>query len=668
MRKERGIRLLALILALVMLFAVPVAAEEEDVVIVLDPGHGGLDSGTVEKYDGIEVWESTLNLEIAGYCRDYLEEHYENVQVYLTRETDTAVSLSERVALAEDVGADYLLSIHINSIDGSVRGALAIVPRGRYQPKQGLASRQTAEAILDHLEALGMNNRGTTYQLGEDRYPDGTYVDYFGVIRGCVRRGIPCCIMEHGFLDNEKDYREFLSTPEQLQAQGVANALGLAETLGLVAREPEEPEIPDEPTELPFEDVTEGEWFYDAVAYVWEQGLMNGITDTAFGPTLKANRAMVVTLLYRLDGARTEPEESSFADVEPGIWYHASVEWALENGITNGISETEFAPGRNVIREQFVTFLHRYAGEPEPAGIPDGFADWPEVSGYARNAVAWALEIGLLTGYEDGTVKPLRELNRAELAVLMQRFHLWLLDDGAEPVSEWSQSATEVQLAVGESFELTLTNQFGEAADVVWVADCEGVVEIEGTTVAAVGVGTAVLSCELDGQGFACLVEVTEPEEPVWSSSHGEMSLEVGESFELTVTNQFGEEADVVWSADCEGVVEIEGTTVTAVGVGTAALSCELDGAVFECRVEVTEKQVTWKISHTDVTIKVGESFYLKVKSSEGETASVTWSANKSGYVSISGNKITGKKAGTVTVSCTYGGESYKCIVRVKSA
>ena len=76
MRKERGIRLLALILALVMLFAVPVAAEEEDVVIVLDPGHGGLDSGTVEKYDGVEVWESTLNLEIAGYCRDYLEEHY----------------------------------------------------------------------------------------------------------------------------------------------------------------------------------------------------------------------------------------------------------------------------------------------------------------------------------------------------------------------------------------------------------------------------------------------------------------------------------------------------------------------------------------------------------------------------------------------------------------
>ena len=77
---------------------------------------------------------------------------------------------------------------------------------------------------------------------------------------------------------------------------------------------------------------------------------------------------------------------------------------------------------------------------------------------------------------------------------------------------------------------------------------------------------------------------------------------------------------------------------------------------------------VTWSISHKDVTIKVGESFNLRVKSSEGETASVSWSANKSGYVSISGNKITGKKAGTGTVSCTYEGVTYKCTVRVKSA
>ena len=103
-------------------------------------------------------------------------------------------------------------------------------------------------------------------------------------------------------------------------------------------------------------------------------------------------------------------------------------------------------------------------------------------------------------------------------------------------------------------------------------------------------------------------------------------------------------------------------------GEGTALLSCEWDGQFFDCFVEVTEKQVTWSISHKDVTIKVGESFNLRLRSSEGETASVSWTVNKSGYVSISGNKITGKAKGTVTVSCEHEGVVYECIVRVKSA
>ena len=582
MRKRMGIRLLAVVLAMAMLFAVPVAAAEEDVVIVLDPGHGGLDSGTEMKYDGKLVCEAAINLSIAEACRDYLLENYENVQVYLTRETDVKVSLEERVAFAEEVGADYMLSIHINSDEGYAKGALAIVPRGRYQPEQGAASKRTAEAILLHLEALGMVNRGTTYMLDkerDDRYPDGSYVDNFAVIRGCVRRNIPCIIMEHGFLDNEEDYRSFLSTPEQLRALGEADALGLAETLGLIPMG----------SGTPFSDVPYGTWYTESVRYVWEQGLMEGISDTEFGPALRVNRAMVVTILYSLDGAELYPEESSFADVPAGSWYHAPVEWALENGVTSGFSETEFGPGRNIIREQFVAMLYRYAGSPEPEVIPVDFSDWERVTEYARPALAWAVEAGIVSGYDDGTVKPHKELNRAELAAMMRKFHIWLLHDRGELVYEWTQSVTEAALYVGDSFELTLVNQYGE-------------------------------------------------------------------------------QADALWTADCEGVVEVDGTTVTAVGEGTALLSCETDGQWFDCFVEVTEHEVTWSISHTDVTIKVGESFYLKVRSSEGETAPVSWSASKSGYVSISGNKITGKKAGTVTVSCTHEGVTYKCIVRVKSA
>ena len=580
MRKRKFLRLLALVLALTMAFAVPVAAAEEDVVIVLDPGHGGTDSGTAKTYDRKKILESELNLAIAEACRDYLLKNYGNVKVYMTRETDKKVSLDERVEYTAAMGADYMLSIHINSHVGVSRGALAIVPKGHYNPAQGAASKRTAEAILRHLAALGMQNRGTEYKLDKEKlYPDGTYADYFAVVRGCVKKNIPGIIMEHGFLDNEKDYRQFLSTPEQLRALGVADAMGLAETLGLKPKG----------SGMPFRDVKLRDWFCEDVRYVWELGLMQGISDTEFAPGSPANRAMVATLLYRMDGAVVTPKGSCFVDVEAGSWYHAPVEWALERGITTGVSNTEFAPGRNVTREEFVTFLRRYAGWPEPKKIPTNVSDWKKVSSFAQKAVAWAVEEGILTGYDDGTLKPQRELNRAELATLMHRFHWWFLHESGALTYEWTQSVTEKALYVGESFTLTLTNQYGEVADVDWVADREG-------------------------------------------------------------------------------VVQVNGTTVTAVGEGSVILSADIDGEIFRCSVDVTEKKVTWKISHTDVTIKVGESFYLKLKSSEGKTASVTWSPSKSGYVTISGNKITGKSAGTVTVSCTYQGITYKCIVRVKSA
>lgn len=581
MRKTIYIRLLALLLAAMLIL--PAAAAEEAVVIVLDPGHGGLDSGTAMEYDGVEVLESELNLKIALACRDYLEAHYENVRVVMTRQEDVKVSLDERLAIAEEAGADYLLSIHINSDQGLVRGALALVPRGKYRPEQAAASTVTAEAILEELAALGMENLGTVVQLGDGRYPDGSRSDAFAIIRGGVRRNIPSIILEHGFLDNEDDYRDFLSTDAQLAALGQADALGLARTLGLT----EKGQAAEAPEELPFTDVREGDWYYDAVAYVWTRGLMQGISETEFAPGGSANRAMVVTLLYRMEGAELEPEESTFTDVLPGSWYHAPVEWAFEQGITTGISETEFAPGRNVTREQFVTFLHRWAGQPEPEALPEQIPDWESVSGYARNAMAWALEAGILTGYTDGTIGPLGELNRAELAVMMQRVHLWKLLESGELEYEWTAEPREKTLYPGESFELFLTNQFGTRA------------------------------------------------EPVWS-------------------------------ADCEGIVSIDGSTVTALCEGSVLLQCEWEGIYYDCAVEVLPEAVTWTISHEDVTLRRGESFRLRLRSSNGETAQVEWTPSKSGIVSIDGNQITGKAKGTVTVSCEHEGALYQCVVRVK--
>ena len=570
------------VLLLALLLPVPVSAAEEDVVIVLDPGHGGLDSGTVSEYDGCEVWESELNLKIAFYCRDYLLEHYENVQVLLTREEDVKVSLDERLEFARAAAADYLLSIHINSDEGDAQGALALVPQGKYHPEQAAASTATAVAILEELEALGLVNLGTVVQLGTDRYPDGSRTDAFAIIRGGVRSNIPSIIMEHGFLDNESDYRNFLSTEEQLAALGRADALGLAKTLGLEEKRSTSAALGD----TPFEDVLEDEWYYDAVTYVWEQELMQGISQTQFGAEYQANRAMVVTLLYRMEGAELVPEGCTFEDVEPESWYHPAVEWAFENGITTGDTQTTFAPGRNVIREQFVTFLHRYAGEPEPQTMPEHYADWESVSGYAQRAVAWAVEAGLMTGYSDNTVRPLRELNRAELAVLMQRFHIWKLHENGELEYEWKLSDTERALQVGESFALVLTNQIGAKAQPVWTADCEGVVQIDGNTVTALAEGSVLLSCEWEGMPFDCFVEVL-PEPVIWTISHEDVTIRVGERFRLRLRGSNGETAEVVWTASKDGIVTIDGNQITGKAKGTITVSCEHEGEPYQCTIRV---------------------------------------------------------------------------------
>jgi hypothetical protein len=151
-----------------------------------------------------------------------------------------------------------------------------------------------------------------------------------------------------------------------------------------------------------------------------------------------------------------------------------------------------------------------------------------------------------------------------------------------------------------------------------------------------------------------------------WTPTFWEKVLCPGESFELYLTDQFGRKAEPEWYADCEGVVEISGNTITALEEGSVLLTCEWEGNFYDCYVEVRTDEVTWTISHTDVTIKVGESFRLRLRGSDGTTAPVEWLSSKSGVVAVSGNTIKGKSKGTVTVSCEYDGQVFECVVRVK--
>ena len=177
---------------------------------------------------------------------------------------------------------------------------------------------------------------------------------------------------------------------------------------------------------LPFPDVTEGDWFYDAVRYAYENGLMDGVGDNLFAPNSDTTRAQLVTILYRLEGQPAPSGDSGFSDVAAGTWYTDAVAWAAANGIVNGVSETEFAPGKDITREQLATILFRYA---EAKGYDvsaradlSAYPDADQIQSYAAESVAWAVAEGLIQGFEDNTLRPAGNATRAQIATILMRF------------------------------------------------------------------------------------------------------------------------------------------------------------------------------------------------------------------------------------------------------
>ena len=176
---------------------------------------------------------------------------------------------------------------------------------------------------------------------------------------------------------------------------------------------------------LPFHDVTEGDWFYDAVRCAYETGLMDGVGDNLFAPNSETTRAQLVTILYRLAGEPEPGGDSGFSDVAAGIWYTDAVAWAAENGIVNGVSDTEFAPGDDITREQLVTVLYRYAEskgyDVSASADLSGYPDAGQVQDYAQPAMAWAVAEGIVEGV-DGTLNPTGDATRAQIATILMRF------------------------------------------------------------------------------------------------------------------------------------------------------------------------------------------------------------------------------------------------------
>ena len=175
-----------------------------------------------------------------------------------------------------------------------------------------------------------------------------------------------------------------------------------------------------------FTDVEENGWYHTGVDFMVRNGFMNGVADDAFDVDGNLTRAQLVTILYRIAGEPESTATNPFADVADGQWYTNAVIWAAENGIVKGVNTTTFAPNDQITREQIATILFRYAKAEKVEGKLAGFPDAGKVSDYAADAMAWAVEQGLINGISESDGKtylaPQETATRAQIAVILMRY------------------------------------------------------------------------------------------------------------------------------------------------------------------------------------------------------------------------------------------------------
>ncbi len=399
------------------------SATNGNLIVVLDPGHGGSESGTYTVASGSTgLYEKYYNLKVAQYCKAYLEQNYGGkVSVFLTRTGDTVLSRPERAQIAAGYGADLMLSIHFNgSSNSSANGGEVYVSCLEEYALTGLGNQ-----IVNNLGNLGIKKRGVFTRDSEDgtRWTDGIRLaDYYGIIKYPAYYEIPSCIIEHCFLTNSSDYT-FANSEDDLKKLGEADAKAIATYYSLGSESSTTIEntrytaknqlttyynsldltdysatyqakinsvyqdavsridlangtgkinltldrtlktIKNYPTSiLGFNDVKRSDWFCNAVIYSVENKLFNGTSVTTFSPRSSITRGMFITVLGRSSGVSgTTPVNTAFSDVNANFYYAPYIAWAANNDIVNGMTDTTFAPDTAISREDLVTMVYRYA-------------------------------------------------------------------------------------------------------------------------------------------------------------------------------------------------------------------------------------------------------------------------------------------------------------------
>ena len=184
--------------------------------------------------------------------------------------------------------------------------------------------------------------------------------------------------------------------------------------------------VDPEPSSMSFTDVSENAWYCNAIRYVYENGMMQGISDTEFAPTLSMNRAMIVTVLHRLENTPVTTNTNQFTDVESNQWYTEAVQWAAEQGIISGYGNGQFGTTDNVTREQLAVILYNYTkhidGDVSVISDMTIFTDANSISNWAEDAISWAVGVGLMSGKGNNILDPTGTATRAEVAQMLMNY------------------------------------------------------------------------------------------------------------------------------------------------------------------------------------------------------------------------------------------------------
>ena len=359
-------------------------AETGPVVITLDPGHGGPDSGAVA--NGRK--ESDLNLTICQYIKQYLEE-YENVEVYMTRTTrEEGPELEERIKIGVSHHSDAVVSFHLDAGGGT--GSLALVTNGLYDPYGKKDSDYAlADSILNSLKVnAGIPTRGRQITNTTDYYwPNGKPADHFKNNYYGILNGVTSMIIENCFLDSA-DYSRYLNTDEKLRIIARADAAGIADYYGLKRYD------------------YKHHWSRPYVETALERGWVAGYDEYHFRPDNVLTRGQCAAIFAKFSPDYTEDEEltATFPDIKGTEYYAKPVAWAQKNGILSGYPNGNFGPDDGVTREQMALIIQKYlAYRGKETNVSEAgwekmksFSDASEISAWAQEGVAFCLEQGIL--------------------------------------------------------------------------------------------------------------------------------------------------------------------------------------------------------------------------------------------------------------------------------